>query len=237
MNQPITINAYSWRLTKALSLAAAVWGSAWATSAQAEAEPVYRETFPVATDSSVKLTDAGWKAWLYTRAEGKLHRGAAGYTPLLHGRESKPADATPLNAETDPAAPATGMLVNWNRGDFWLNPTLYFTDEFTLDNTKTLTQVSWFQNNQDERGGFRVALRIGPDWYVSSQNFIGFGTRRLALANATWLPFDAASLEPAATDPPLDRLPDGPLTAFGVFGIHTGYAELDTFTLYATPAE
>ncbi|MEM6459827.1 MAG: hypothetical protein AAF710_10610 [Planctomycetota bacterium] len=205
-------------------------------SAAAE-QVVYRETFPVAEGEAVKLSDAGWKAWVYSKSDGRVHRGAGGYVELLRDKASQPADVPPVAANADDDAPvATGMLVNWNGGDFWPNPTLYLTEEFTLDTAADLTRIGWFQNNQDEAGGFRVALKIGTAWIVSDENFVGFGSRELVVRNASWRFLNVANLKPDA-EATMTALPDGPLTAFGVFGQHTGYAELDSFTLTADITE
>ncbi|MEM6332864.1 MAG: hypothetical protein AAF823_05935 [Planctomycetota bacterium] len=203
-------------------------------SADAE-RVVYREIFPVAEGEATKLTEAGWQAWVYSADDARVHRGAANYVALMRGQPSQPTDALPVNA--DVAADAsieTGMMVNWNGGDFWPNPTLYLTEEFELGEADELTRVSWFQNNQSEQGGFRVALRVGTTWVISDQNFIGYGQRSLDLADAAWRQLDPADLGIDA-DAALSELPDGPITAFGMFGVHSGYAELDTFTLHARP--
>ncbi|MEO0964651.1 MAG: hypothetical protein AAFY08_05975 [Planctomycetota bacterium] len=197
---------------------------------------VYRETFPVADGEGLKLTDANWQAWVYSPGDARVHRGAATYTVLMRDKPSQPANAMPINAGVDVESPlATGMLVNWNGGTFWPNPTLYMTEEFAIDDASTLTRVAWFQNNQSEAGGFRVALKIGPTWIVSDENFIGYGNRSLDISDAKWRHLNPADLsidaEATITEPP-----EGPLNAFGVYGNHSGYAELDTFTLHAQPA-
>ncbi|MEM6332676.1 MAG: hypothetical protein AAF823_04985 [Planctomycetota bacterium] len=197
----------------------------------ADDEVVYRETFPVADGEAAKLTDMGWEAWLYDIDSLKLHQGAAGYTDLVRGKASQPADAEPINADTPEDAPiATGMLINWNRGTIWPNPTLYFTQEPIINDASHITSVSWFQNNQGSTGGFRLAVKVGGDWWVTRDNHIGFQTVTLALAEQGWHRLDPRNLE-VEDEASHDELPGGPIDAIEVFGHHTGYAELDSFTI------
>lgn len=202
-------------------------------AAVADNEVVYRETFPVEKDGAVKLTEVGWRAWLYSTKNQKMHREADSYTELVRGQPSRPADAEPVNAQAlsdDPIG--TGMLVNWNGGTLWPNPTLYFTEELILDDVGRLASVSWFQNNQGSTGGFRLAVRVNRNWLVSSDNYIGFKTVRIRAADTKWYPLDPTRLSFDPDTEPVD-LSEGTLTAIGVFGNHTGYAELDTFTVRA----
>lgn len=206
-------------------------------NAQDGGEVVYRETFPVPEGEALKLTQAGWKAWVFSPGNAAVNRGAGGYTVLMRPKASVPKDAEPVNAEVaDDAPQATGMMVNWNGGDFWKQKTLYFTDEFELDDARRLRGVSWFQNNQKEDAGFRLALKIGTAWIVSDENFVGYTTVKLDVDSMSWRFMNPANLDPDA-EATMTELPEGPLKAFGVVGLHTGYAELDTFTLIADPAE
>ncbi|MEM6391711.1 MAG: hypothetical protein AAF797_02965 [Planctomycetota bacterium] len=219
-----------WSLVLLIGVVSALTGPA------AGQEAIYRETFPVPAGNALKLTDAGWEACVYSSDDGRMHHGAAGYTPLMRDKRSQPASAVPVNSAADPGSlTETGMLVNWNGGALWRHPTLYLTEEFGLDAVSRLTSVSWFQNNHSKEWGFRVALKIGTTWVVSDQNFVGFGQRSLEVETASWRHLNPADLSIDA-EATLSKLPEGPLRAFGVYGKHTGYAELDTFTLSGQPS-
>lgn len=56
-----------------------------------------------------------------------------------------------------------------------MNGVKYFiwTDEYTVDrSTNEVTQISWYQGNEIKTDEDRVAIRIGSDWYVSTQTFL-----------------------------------------------------------------
>ncbi|MEM7576049.1 MAG: hypothetical protein AAF328_01125 [Planctomycetota bacterium] len=197
-------------------------------------EVVYRETFPVPEGEALKLTEAGWQAWVYSTGDRKVHRGAAGYSELMRPNPSQPGPMEPVASGAAEDAATTGMLVNWNGGTFWPNPTLYVTNEFKLDDASRLHSVSWFQNNQGEKGGFRLVLRVGTTWIASDENHVGFLNVDQSIADTRWRFFNTANLapDPEAT---MDTLPEGEIEWIGVFGEHTGYAELDNFTIKVNP--
>ncbi|MEM6391734.1 MAG: hypothetical protein AAF797_03085 [Planctomycetota bacterium] len=178
----------------------------------------------------MKLTDAGWQAWVYSAGDKRVHRGAAGYSELMRPKASQPGPLEAVAADVAEDAPDTGMLVNWNGGTFWPNPTLYHTSEFDLEASTKLTSVSWFQNNQGKTGGFRLALKIGPTWVVTDRNYVGYLNVKVAIADQKWRHLNPANLSIDA-EATMSELPDGPIEAFGVYGLHTGYAELDNFTI------
>jgi hypothetical protein len=222
------------RFTVSISSLALLWLTAGSVAA---AEVVYRETFPVPEGEALKLTEVGWEAWVYSEGDRRVHKGAAGYSELMRPNPSQPESLEPVAANVADDAPrATGMLVNWNGGTFWPNPTLYYTREFTLPEAARLKRVTWFQNNQGKTGGFRLALQIGNTWYVSDDNHVGYKDVSIDIASATWRHLNPANLSIDA-EATVMQLPEGKLRAFGVFGVHTGYAELDNFTLHADQPE
>jgi len=204
----------------------------------ADGQVVYREVFPIADGSGrQQITTANWG--LRLRFAGDLSGGteASGFHNDLTSNGVTFGDVVPaINSNPAVDSPGLGFVENFYGGDFWNVPSVYYTEEFTLDRSaNTVNSFTWAQNNQEALSGFRVVARIGTDWFASDTNFVGFlFDATLQVSGAVWRPFDFATVTVGETTVP--ALPAGDLTAFGLYTAHTGYEVFDSFTINATPA-
>jgi hypothetical protein len=203
----------------------------------AEAAVVYRETFPNAGPGAQSLAVAGWEARV--RAEDGNSAFATSGFASFNSSDSNALGNTdaPLNSNPQSTSLTNGTVVNFFGGNFWLQPTLYYTNEYTLDRSVfVLDSISWFQNAQSgASNGFRAAVEIGGQWYVNETTYVGFLSPTVNAAGSTWLNLAFSNL--AVSGSP-GALPDGDITGFGLFtdrsGLPAQFEEFDNFAISAT---
>ena len=115
----------------------------------ASAAVVYRETFPNG-GANKSLSVEGWEARL--RAEDGLSAqptsGFVNFNFNDPNNGSLGGNAVPVNSNPTDSSLTNGGVVNFFNGGFWLQPTLYHTNEYSLDRSiNTLDSFEWGQNN------------------------------------------------------------------------------------------
>lgn len=140
---------------------------------------IYREIFPQPTPTEPvdkSFRQAGWQSY-YGDSATPSAPGLLGYT-LVHSTATGAPDNLPA-VNSNPVATGSESIGFFYAGDGGgqskpLNNVKYFiwTDEYTVDrSTNNVTQISWYQGNETKTDQDRVAIRIGSDWYVSTQIF------------------------------------------------------------------
>ncbi|MEM6550551.1 MAG: hypothetical protein AAF750_00235 [Planctomycetota bacterium] len=235
-----------------MALTTAVWPN---TSA---GEVVYRETFPRAANADgpddARLLGDGWNLnW-----QSKAMSGDRAAFNSNHANGGSPQDLPAINASAESNAPTRDGYVL--HGYDWTGPHLFWTQEFEIDRTQwDVTGFAWRQADNDrdaetreptaKPSEFRVAVRVGTDWYVSSQAFATDGpfgvynmnasaqAMSLAVASASWLPLEFVPTRALAFDTSATSvdLPVGIVTAFGLYiDKRTRHIAFDTFEVTAS---
>jgi len=208
-------------------------------SSTASAAVIYRETFPNGGNNK-PLSVEGWEARL--RAENGLSaQPSSGFSSFNFNDPNNGflgGNAVPVNSNPTDSSLTNGGVVNFNNGSFWLQPTLYYTNEYSLDRSiNTLDSFEWGQNNQSGGGtGYAAAVQIGTNWFVNDTVFVGF-LNATALANLSdWKSLAFATLTVSGVS---SVLPAGNLTGFGLFTTravadNTSFETFDNFVVNAT---
>jgi hypothetical protein len=243
-----------------LFAAAVVCTLAVAGSARGEMV-LYRETF--GNDASAgfrEAADYGWQCYYGTfgRPVG-AYDGTQSPPPVYRHTVTdlpgRPAGLPGINAGatfgTDGGFWAFEQTWPYNAGRL-----LLFTDEYAINRaTWAVSAASWHQGNDNdaEPAESRVAIRIGGQWYASTQVFTGADVPPGAFGSSPsvahhMLPFTsaAAAWRPLIFDPDVllqltleeqlaAPLPDGDITAFGLYIRQNGsdFQAVDTFQIEA----
>ncbi len=233
------------RLMKKFALVAVASTVAACVSSTASAAVVYRETFPNG-GANKSLSVEGWEARL--RAENGLSAvptsGFSSFNFNDPNNGSLGGNAVPVNSNPTDSSLTNGGVVNFNNGSFWLQPTLYYTNEYSLDRSiNTLDSFEWgqnnqagFTNNQTAGGtGYAAAVQIGTNWFVNDTVFLGF-LNATALANGSdWKSLNFATLTVSGVS---SALPAGNLNGFGLFTSRAvagnSFETFDNFVVNAT---
>ncbi|MCC5846447.1 MAG: PEP-CTERM sorting domain-containing protein [Verrucomicrobia bacterium] len=210
----------------------------------------YREIFPRPTGASgpASMADYGWFA----------HRGPDATQITAHTTTSgspqwavsagtgRPDNLAAVNSNPPNDGEALGFAffyANATEG----SPVLLWTNEHSTD-LVMVQQFDWWQGNQTGTDGFRLAIQVGTDWYVSAQNntqsagVSTFSTQAeqmtQLMAGSSWntLNFTSGSTLSMGTAALLPET--GTISAFGLFAeTHTQNTSLrfDTFTVTAIP--
>ncbi|MEM6561783.1 MAG: PEP-CTERM sorting domain-containing protein [Planctomycetota bacterium] len=225
-------------MTSKLLLSAVVVAGSFAV-AGAEGAVVYREVF--GRDAGTGNTTLDFADW-NIRLGQSTTEAPADATSFFNGGgltedTSFPADLDAVNSNPATATIATGLVNNFNGGGFWNRTTLYWTDEYTVDSSVATVDSFQFHYNVQSGYGFRVAVEVGGDWYVATNEVTGFSVYDTVLATVDFQPMDFTTLvvdeSPTST---VSGLPAGDVTAFGVWADRSsgGFDQFDTFTINAT---
>lgn len=125
---------------------------------------LYRETFWTTNSSGNEpLVDIGWVG--VNSSDGSVFNNF-----IRSNSIGKPVGLPTINAGNDDPGTAKeiGLLAAFNGP----GPYFAFTEEYSIDLSSTrIDSVSWYQGHKDSNGATRVAVKIGSQWYVSSQSF------------------------------------------------------------------
>ncbi len=206
-------------------------------STLANAAVIYRETFPNSGGGNKSLSVEGWEARLRSE-DGNSAGSTSGFSQFNFNSANPAGNPAPVNSNPQDASLTNGSVVNFFSGGFWAQPTLYYTNEYTLDRSaNTFDSIEWFQNAQSGgSNGYRAAVEIGGSWYVNDQVFLGFFSPSLSISGSNWqsLAFSNLAISGSAA-----ALPSGNITGFGLFtdrsSLSSPFEEFDNFTLNATP--
>ena len=228
------------RLMKKFASVAIASTVAACVSSTASAAVIYRETFPNGGANNKSISVEGWEARL--RFENGLGaQPSSGFSTFNSNSANNGAlggNATPVNSNPTDSSLTNGGVVNFNNGSFWLQPTLYYTNEYSLDRSiNTLDSFGWGQNNQAGDGtGYAAAVQIGTNWFVHDTVFVGF-LNATALANGSnWKSLNFATLTVSGVS---SALPAGNPTGFGLFTTRavadgSSFETFDNFVVNAT---
>ena len=194
-------------------------------------ELVYRETFYSDTGNDIPDPNGTVTGWHIHYGSGTRDTDAYlaqsnGETPLL----------VALNSNQQYSADTRGYFlpVNYNTSDY-----LFWTDEFSIHPALgKLEAMQW--SIRTSATGMHAAVRVGTDWYATVAEFDVtvsndvWETRFFDdLAASSWYALDfteGSSL--ALTSNLFSSLPEGQITAFGVYSESTQRLRLDNFELY-----
>lgn len=210
----------------------------------------YREIFPRPTGASgpAGMADYGWFAHRGPDATQITANTTTEGSPqwAVSAGTGRPDNLAAVNSNPPNDGEALGFaffFANATEG----SPVLLWTNEHSTD-LAMVQQFDWWQGNATATDGFRLAIQVGADWYVSAQNntqsagVSTFSTQAeqmtQLMAGSSWntLDFtagDTLSMGTAATLPL-----SGTINAFGLFAeTHTQNTSMrfDTFTITAIP--
>ncbi len=206
---------------------------------------LYREIFwNEDANNNLALADRGWN--IVGAGGGSINLSQVAASNGF----GKPAGLQNVNAGDVDPTPADGRgfaaaFASQSEYFFW-------TDEHSIDlSNSTLTNFTWYQGHNQAGATSQVAIRIGSQWYVSTQTFSGPGvgsggdftnatggaeekTLPFTTAGADWATLDIADLSVSA--PLGSDLPTGIITGFGLLTQHTGNftARFDTYQIGGT---
>jgi hypothetical protein len=204
--------------------------------ASAKAAIIYREIFPNNGGSNQDLSFDGWQIHFDSDAE-QISTGGNSPTVSQPNNTDPGVNSFPSNAPPVAGYASIAATVNTNY--------LFWTSEYTVDRTAdSVTSISWWQANTSSEASSQAAVRIGTQWYASTDtfsnpaaaNFNSAYQRTLDFTTATWqlldfVPGTSLALGAATT------LPAGNLIAFGWYVDSSEGARLrmDTFEINAVP--
>lgn len=224
-----------------------------ATAQAGAAEVVYREIFSTA-DGGARV---GWKA--YNGSEGKKVEfgGSVGVDSNANG--GRPGNVTAVNSTKEDDLKDSrsdnlkvGLFTNFDNKS---NDKSFFvwTDEYLIvRGQNNLSQISWYQGNAAKDDVVRFAVKIGGQWYVTSQEFTqdnqisstsGFANNAELMTftftsdASAWreLSFTAGSNLSLNSSSLSSDLPLGDITAFGLYVDNkSGTLRFDTYEIQAT---
>jgi len=223
---------------------------AYVSALRLEEMPIYRETFGNDSGSDQGLGYSDWIGYYGSSATllpdtGSLRADVTSLDGPSTG--SGPINSDLDNNETDNDVTATGFgRLLWPVGG-GVSPALVYTEEFVVERDRLqVDSISWDQATNGGTDSFQVALEIGGDWFVSDEVFTGpnnsssgtFDTNAMQMS----LDFQAALWRSLAFTPgstlgapgSLVALPDGDITAFGLYGSFNATMWFDTYTIEAT---
>lgn len=220
---------------------------------------IYREIFPQPTPTEPvdkSFRQAGWQSY-YGDSATPSTPGQIGYT-LVHNTATGAPDNLPA-VNSNPVVSGSQSIgffyASNGSGGNPLNGVKYFiwTDEYTVDrSTNEVTQISWYQGNEIKTDEDRVAIRIGSDWYVSTQTFAQTNAVGAAGDFKTKAELKTFTFSTNASDWQIlnftsgtsmslgsvlsSDLPAGDITAFGLYtNYKTKTFRFDTYEIQADP--
>ena len=217
-----------------------------APAANAEVMTTYREVFPnkdrVGIDN-IALSTADWYSYKDNgvSADGGIGGGYVYISQYSSGSSAEPVDSNPDPSYHESRNPR-GYLVFLGISGVDL---LHYTEEYQVS-TDDAERFRWRQTRPNTTDVFRVALRVddGVDsgWYVSEQTLSNdvastWEQKELDFDTASWLALDFDPSTPSLALGTAATLPDGQITAFGLYGDNTsnGVHGVDDFEVGAVP--
>jgi hypothetical protein len=222
----------------------------------AESEVIYRENFSRPA-SSVELgpEEVGWQLMRFDgdpvariKYDGNAHRSLV-YDRSDTGPYLPKVNANPTGTELD--GPATYGHMWMNQMPF-LNASpgewMLWTDEYTIDQSAwELTQISFHSTDgSPEQVKVAPAVRIDGQWYigwdlrVETRRYFKWRLYDIQPDVSGWGLFEPSLFFSVKDATPVERLPDGVITAFGLY-MFKDYAwyvnEIDNITVKAVPRE
>ena len=214
---------------------------------------IYRENFPN-TVGQTAVSAVGWTA-LYGNATTNVtsaSTGSTGTAAMLSGGPSAPTPGANVNAGDPTAQTAKGFVPIMSPDgaqDF-----LVYTDEYAIDRAANAPATfQWYAASVYAGDAQRLAVRVGGNWYAQATSHapVAIGsTQGIAAAQQVVAPFStggwvavaAAAGAPLTLGTTVGALPDGAITAFGIyaeladaFGTTAERTYLDTFEVTTTP--
>jgi hypothetical protein len=222
----------------------------------AESDVIYRENFSrPSTGGELGPEEVGWNLMRFDgdpvariKYDGNAHRSLA-FDRWDTGPYLPQVNANPSGSELD--GPATYGHMWMNQMPF-LNASpgewMLWTDEFSIDQSAwELTQISFHSSDgSPEQVKVAPAVRIDGQWYigwdlrVETRRFFKWRLYDIQLGATGWVLFEPSLFFSVKDAAPVERLPDGDITAFGLY-MFKDYAwyvnEIDNITLHAVPRE
>ena len=217
--------------------------------------PIYRETFGNTTGSDQGLGYADWIG--YFGPSAALFPDTGSNRSDIPGIEGASNGVGPINSDLDTDEPDNAETTDGFVRLLWppsagQSPAIVYTEEFTVDRDQFAVDTIRWDQAAFASQSFRVAIEIDGVWYVSDETFTGptntsSGTFDTNAAEMS-LDFELALWRSLAFTPgstlgapgSLVALPDGDISAFGLYGTFSATMWFDTFTIEAasipTPA-
>ncbi|MCX7427865.1 MAG: dockerin type I domain-containing protein [Planctomycetia bacterium] len=205
--------------------------------------PIYREIFPNTTGSPVGLNTCGWIAHGGANAAlvGKLNGTDAVNVAGSDGAPPQPA----INSNAATTDTVSGYTFHTTSMVPAGQPQIVWTSEYVVDEAWDLTEVRWEQllNNASLTPSF--AVQVGTNWFVTDQTGTIestdplFDVVSLDLTTATWSALDFRHGQALTVGAPVAALPEGDITAFGLFieqNPADAFLRFDNITLLARKA-
>ncbi|MFA7257421.1 MAG: PEP-CTERM sorting domain-containing protein [Kiritimatiellales bacterium] len=231
-------------------MAATLLAVAWCSTANADV--IYRETFP-ALSSSTNATTVGWRCWISfdttgaggnvqdkTTLQNIISPSPTTYSPNTNGVNNW------YEGQTANTATYGRIALSASSSRWWLNSTVEYGPIAQSD----ALVFSWAQGST-RNTDTRLAIEVGGNWYVSAavENFISstdWAERSVAFADASWWQLNSGTLGSGGTfdiaglSGDSVALPTGNITSFGLFaatsdGVSTT-SRYDDFTIVPEPA-